>query len=147
MGVGQRLDLRRLCLGERRVAAAPLFWKGWALYAALRSRTAVTTSSKLVKARLRSWAIAHVAASRTVPSADAFCFGFLTWAGMMAVMQCSPSASYASSSAISPSRGCSTTPVLRLSQTVLSGTPPQNSYMWTWQRSHARSPMSSVGSK
>ena len=61
------------------------FWKGCALYAALHSRTASATSPRLVKVRLRSWAITQVAASLTVPSADAFCLGFLTCAGMMAV--------------------------------------------------------------
>ena len=54
---------------------------GWALCAALHSRTASTTSSKDMNMRLRSCAITHVAALRTAPLADAFCLGFPTWAG------------------------------------------------------------------
>ncbi|WP_371298171.1 sugar transferase [Paraeggerthella sp.] len=61
-------------------------WKGWALYSLRHPRTAATTSPKSEKTRFRSFAIAHVAASSTVPSADAFCFGLRTCADMMAVM-------------------------------------------------------------
>jgi hypothetical protein len=52
-----------------------------------------------------SWATTQVAASRTAPSAEASCLGFLTWAGVTAVMWCSPSASQASSGTTSPLAG------------------------------------------
>ena len=52
--VGHRAQLGGLDLGEPELRLPSLFWKGWALYAALHSRTASAASSSLANARLRS---------------------------------------------------------------------------------------------
>ena len=49
-------------------------------------------------------------------------------------------------STISPSLGWLVTPVFRLSQTVLTATPPKKSQAWTWHMSHVFCLMSSVAS-